>query len=508
MEKKILFEANNLSKSFGGTLALDDVSIKVYEGEIVGIIGENGAGKSTLLKIIQGVQPPSSGSMMLRGREYAPRNPRESSEAGAGMVFQEQSLINNLTVGQNIFFSREKEFAKFGFVQWKKVYRQTEAVLKSLRLDYIKPNIKVLELDYADRQMVEIAKVINNSKQHALEKSLILLDEPTSVLNEEESEHLFEEMKKIKKEGNSIVFISHRLNEVLAVSDRIYVMKNGRNSGEMLNVNIDQSVLYEAMVGKETSHEYYHLDRQTPPDDEVVLNVEDLGLFGRFKGVSFDLHKGEVLALCGVVGSGNEEVCACLCGVKKPTSGKMKLFGKSVVMQNPSVSLKKGVISVPKWRNEEGVIGMMSIYDNVSLSNLDNVKSGMIISQKKQIKYAKGWADKLRIKCFDVKDEVQRLSGGNMQKVVFSRVLGSGAKILILNHPTRGVDIGAKGDIYSLIRDVTEQGISVILLGDTLEECIGLASNIIVMKDGYVTQKFSAVPDKKPEQAQIIRYMV
>lgn len=508
MEKKILFEANNLSKVFGGSLALDDVSIKVYEGEIVGLIGENGAGKSTLLKIIQGVQPPSSGSMMLRGREYAPKNPRESAAAGAGMVFQEQSLINNLTVGQNIFFSREKEFAKFGFVRWKKVYRQTQAVLKSLQLDYIKPEIKVLELDYADRQMVEIAKVINNSKRHAREKSLILLDEPTSVLNEEESGHLFAEMRKIKEEGNSIIFISHRLNEVLAVSDRIYVMKNGRNSGEMPNVNLDQSVLYEAMVGKGTSREYYHLDRQTVPAREVVLSVEGLGLFGRFKDVSFDLHQGEVLALCGVVGSGNEEVCACLCGVKKPTSGKIKLFGKSADLQNPSDSLRKGIISVPKWRNEEGVIGMMSIYDNISLSNLDNVKSGLVVSRKKQIQYAREWVDKLRIKCSDVKDEVQRLSGGNMQKVVFSRVLGSKAKILVLNHPTRGVDVGAKGDIYSLIRDVTEQGISVILLGDTLAECIGLAGNIIVMKDGYVTRKFSAAADGKPEQAQIIRYMV
>lgn len=508
MERQLLFEANNISKVFGGTHALDDVSIKIFEGEIVGLIGENGAGKSTLLKIIQGVQPQTSGSMILRGRNYAPKNPKESIDSGAGMVFQEQSLINNLTVGQNIFLSREKEFMKFGVVQWSKMYKKAGEILSQLNLEHIKPHVKVLELGYADRQMVEIAKVFNNSKRDTQEKSLILLDEPTSVLSDKEIENLFSEMRRMKEDGNSIVFISHRLDEVLRISDRIYVLKNGKNSSEMLTEDADHSKLYEAMVGKETSHEYYHIAQQPVPEEEVVLKVENLGLFGHFKNISFDLHRGEVLALCGVVGSGNEDVCACICGAKKPTAGRIELFGREVQMKDPAEALQNGILSIPKWRNAEGVIGLMSLYDNVNLSNYTEVKKGLFISQKRQVDYAQEWVEKLNIKCRSVKADVLRLSGGNMQKVVFARVLSSGAKVLILSYPTRGVDVGAKEDIYALIRDVTSQGISVLLLGDTLEECIGLASNILVMKDGYATYSVGAPGDNKPEQTQIIRHMV
>lgn len=508
MEKKLLFEAQDISKSFLGTQALQNVSLNIYEGEIVGLIGENGAGKSTLLKIIQGVQSPSSGKMFLRGKSYAPKNPKESNEAGAGMVFQEQSLITNLTVGQNIFFSRENEFKKMGLIQWKKVYRETTKVLKSLHLEYIKPNIKVLELDFADRQMVEIAKVINNSRTNTYEKSLILLDEPTSVLNEKECRQLFDEMRKIKEEGNAVVFISHRLDEVLNVSDRIYVFKNGRNVGEFENKEVDEALLYEAMVGKESSNEYYHIAQQIKQKDEVVLNVNDMGLFGRFKHVSFDLHKGEILGICGAVGSGKEDVCACICGDCSPTSGSIKILGNKVNMKSPADALKNGILSVPKWRNEEGILGILSIYENISLSNLDNVKTGIFIIKEKQIKQANEWIKKLNIKCSDAAEEVQQLSGGNVQKVVFCRVLASGANLLVLYHPTRGVDVGAKEEIYALIRKMTKEGISIILLGDTLEECIGLSSSIIVMKDGYISHSLSANPGNKPGQSDIVKYMV
>lgn len=381
-------------------------------------------------------------------------------------------------------------------------------MLKSLHLEHIKPRKKVFELDFADRQMVEIAKVINNSRMHPDEKSLILLDEPTSVLNDAECQRLFEEMQKLKAAGNGVVFISHRLDEVLEVSDRIYVFKNGENVIDMVNENVDQAQLYEAMVGKESENEYYHTAEQTDYTDEVVLSVENLGCFGKFKNVSFDLHKGEILAICGVVGSGKEEVCGCITGDLKATSGTMKVGGEKVKFKKPTDALKKSILSVPKWRNDEGILGTRSIGENISLSNMDNIKKGMFLSKKKQTDLAEEWIKTLRIKCNGPAEEVQQLSGGNVQKVVFARVLSSGADVVILNHPTRGVDIGAKEEIYDLIRKITNQGRSVLLLGDTIEECIGLASNIIVMKDGRIEKWLEAPKDAKPTQTDIVKYMV
>ena len=508
MERTLLFSASNISKAFGGTQALEDVSLELFSGEIVGLIGENGAGKSTLLKIIQGVQPPDSGTMALRGNRFAPQNPKESGNAGISMVFQEQSLITNLTVGQNIFFAREKEFRKFGIVQWGKLYKETEAVLKSLGLDYINPRKRVIELDFADRQMVEIAKAINNSRTNPEEKSLILLDEPTSVLNEKECSQLFEEIRKLKADGNAVVFISHRLDEVLKISDRICIFKNGKKVGDMANKNVDETNLYEMMVGKESSAEYYHIDKQIVPEDEVVLGLKGLGLFGSFKNISFDLKKGEVFGICGVAGSGIEDICACVCGNKKPTSGTISVFGKQAKLDSPAKALKYGILSVPKWRNEEGIMGMLSISDNITMSNFEKIRSGPLLSPAKQKEQANEWVGKLDIKCPNASVAVQQLSGGNVQKVVFARVLASGAKIIVLNHPTRGVDVGAKEEIYSLIRDITKSGISVIILGDTIEECIGMSNRIMVMKDGYMTKMVDACPENKPEQSEIIRHMV
>jgi ribose transport system ATP-binding protein len=280
------------------------------------------------------------------------------------------------------------------------------------------------------------------------------------------------------------------------------------NVAALENKNVEQSMLYETMVGKESSSEYYQTDRQTQYENNVVLSVRHLGLFGKFKDVSFDLHRGEVLGICGVIGSGKEEVCACITGDERRTFGTIQLFGMNVVINSPADALKKGILSVPKWRNEEGVFGTMSISENISMSNLNNVTAKLLLSTKKQKDFTKKWIDRLRIKCPEPRTEVQQLSGGNVQKVVFARVLSSGAKILILNHPTRGVDVGAKEEIYSIIRDMTGRGVSVILLSDTLEECIGLSNNILVMKDGHVSNYLNASADSKPTQKEILRYMV
>ena len=322
MEKKLLFSAKNITKSFYGTQALKGVDLDIYEGEVVGLIGENGAGKSTLLKIIIGVQPQTSGEMTMHGKPFAPADPMAANKEGIGMVFQEQSLIVNLSVGHNIFFGHEKDFMKMGFINWKKMYEESKKVLEEVNCGYINPKKKVIDLNFATRQMVEIAKVVNMTKSgHDDQKCLILLDEPTSVLNEAEVQNLFTEVRKLTAKGHAVVFVSHRLDEVLEISDRVYVYKDGENAGNMDIKDATEEKLYAAMVGHETTTEYYHLADQRKAGEEVVLETKDLGLSGVFKHCNIKLHKGEILGLCGVVGSGKEEICSVICGDEKPSSG-------------------------------------------------------------------------------------------------------------------------------------------------------------------------------------------
>ncbi len=509
MEKKLLFSAKNITKSFYGTQALKGVDLDIYEGEVVGLIGENGAGKSTLLKIIIGVQPQTSGEMTMHGRPFAPADPMAANKEGIGMVFQEQSLIVNLSVGQNLFFGHEKDFMRMGFVNWKKMYEESKKVLEEVNCGYINPKKKVIDLNFATRQMVEIAKVVNLTKSgHDDQKCLILLDEPTSVLNEEEVQNLFKEVRKLTAKGHAVVFVSHRLDEVLEISDRIYVYKDGENAGNMDIKDATEEKLYAAMVGRETTTEYYHLADQKPAGKEVVLETKDLGLSGVFKHCNIKLHKGEILGICGVVGSGKEEICSVICGDEKPSSGELYVNGKKVDYSSPANALHDGILMIPKERHAEGIVRNLSVADNMALSNATLLSEHGVVSKKKVNDQADEWIERLRIKTSGREAELISLSGGNQQKVVFARALASQADIIILNHPTRGVDVGAKEEIYALTREVVAQGKSVILLGDTLDECIGMSNRVIVMKDGLITGEFQADAGEKPSQVSIVSLMM
>lgn len=503
-----VFYASGITKVFGGTRALKGVDLAVRPGEVVGLVGENGAGKSTLLKIIIGAQPQTEGTLEMHGKTYAPKNPMDGNKNGVGMVFQEQSLIVNLNVAQNIFFGHENEFKTAGIVNWPKMNKAALEVMAAVDITDISPTKKVSDLNFATRQMIEIAKVMNVTKQSGVEHCLILLDEPTSVLNEAETQNLFKQVRKITALGHSVIFVSHRLNEILELTDRIYVYKDGMSAGDLDTADATEAKLYELMVGKSSTTEYYHLDQQTVPSSEAVLEVEDLGLHGVFKHVNFTLHKGEVLGLCGVVGSGVEEVCEVICGDEKPSFGKIRLAGKEIKFSSPKVALEKGILMVPKERHFEGIVATLSVEENIALSNSKKLAIGPYVSAKAVRKQADDWIEKMRIKTSGPRAPLTSLSGGNQQKVVFSRALVSGADVVILNHPTRGVDVGAKEEIYSLIRNMTNEGKAVIVLGDTLDECIGLSSRLIVLKDGLVTGEFECTADNKPSQVEVVSLMM
>lgn len=508
MEQQVLFSCREITKDFGGMRALDHVNMEIHAGEIIGLIGENGAGKSTLLKIIMGFQPQTSGDMLVNGQVFAPKSTKDANQNGIGMVYQEQSLITNLTVAQNIFFGFEKRFSKLGYVNWRKLNQEAKQILEESGSGQIRPDRKVIELNFATRQMVEIAKVFNSVRMSKAKKYLILLDEPTSLLNDSEIKILFEQVRRLKAEGHSIIFVSHRLDEVLELTDRIYVFKDGKCVNETRTDSADEGKLYELMVGRSTTGEYYKLDRQVIPQADVLMEVEGLGLEGYFKNVSFKLHKGEALGICGVVGSGKEELCAVLLGDERPTAGTIRVRDKVCKFGSPNDALRNGIVAIPKERRIEGIVGMRSVGENIAISSLRRIEKMGVILPKTVDQLGRNWIERLSIKCMGTDEPVQSLSGGNAQKVVFARAMESGCSILILNHPTRGVDVGAKEEIYSLIRDITAKGVAVVVLGDTLDECIALSSRILVMKDGLVTNSFDAPVGDKPSQVEIIKNMM
>ncbi|HIV23377.1 MAG TPA: sugar ABC transporter ATP-binding protein [Candidatus Merdiplasma excrementigallinarum] len=504
---EVLFETKGIGKTYGTNTVLHDIDMKIHSGEVIGLIGENGAGKSTLMKIISGVDTPSMGEMFYMGKPYTATSIINANKQGIGMVFQEQSLVANLTIAQNIYLGREKKYSKAGLVNWNKMNKDAKTALERVDIK-VDPGKKVRDIDMATREMVEIAKVLDVVTEVADGHAIILLDEPTTVLSDDEIQEMYVQIRKMKAAGNGIVFISHHLDEILEITDTIYVFKDGEQTAVFPTKEASLDILYEKMVGRATTGEFYVEAQQTTPSDKVVLEVDDLSLFGVFNHVSFKLHEGEVLGFAGLDGSGAEDVCNCLVGQVAPTEGRILLNGVEKKFGNSYQARKNGILSVPKDRRDEGIIGILSIEDNISISSWNNMKKGGILSGKRIRETAYKWIKEAGIKCTGPKERISQLSGGNAQKVIFARALESGCKVLILNHPTRGVDVGAKQEIYRLVREMTAAGHAIIVIGDTLDECLGLASNVIVFRDGLISGSFECPVYKKPSQQEVVQFMM
>ena len=500
-----VLEVDQINKSFPGVKALDDVSFKIDRGEVVGLIGENGAGKSTLLKILNGVYQPDSGSVRVDGHAATLDTPRHAFDSGIAMVFQEQSVIPTLTVAENIFLGREQEFIRYGLISKSAMNAAARVELEKVRLD-IDPATACSKLTFAQRQMVEIAKAL--SLDTRIEGHItILLDEPTSVLESREVELLYSIVRSMRDRA-SIVFISHRLEEVLEICDRIYVMRDGRMVAEMPAKGATVSELHKHMVGRQLHHEYYREARQSEPGDEIIIEASGLGKTGAFRNVSFRLHAGEVLGIAGVIGSGREDLARCISGHITPDSGTFSVRGKALRLRNAGDALSNSIGLAPAERKVEGLVAQYSVAENMTLSALPRFSNAGIIRFDEERAEANRWVDRLQIKTPSISTMTSSLSGGNQQKVVLAKWRIAGVDVLVLDHPTRGIDVGAKEDVYELVRDITNDGLAVILLGDTLDEVIGLSSRIIVMRDGAVTAEFDAPAGAKPEQVEIVQYMV
>jgi ribose transport system ATP-binding protein len=354
--------------------------------------------------------------------------------------------------------------------------------------------------------MVEMAKVLTlEERVHG--HLVVLLDEPTAVLEQAEISTLFSRVRALKNRA-SFVFVSHRLDEVLEISDRVYVMKNGEVVAELQSAEATVSELHHLMVGRGLQSEYYRESKQRPYSDDVILAVEKLTSSGNYREVSFELHQGEILGIAGVIGSGREAMCRTLFGFMKPTSGQIIVQGKPVRFNGPTSAVDHGIGYIPQERRVEGLALYLSVAVNMTLASLGNVLKHGIIDYKGEQVLAHDWVQRLAIRTPSTRAMTLNLSGGNQQKVILAKWLNAQSKILILDHPTRGLDVGAKEEVYELVRELTNQGVSVILIADTLEETIGLSHTILVMRDGVVTQRFEAPPGHKPEQVDLIEYMV
>lgn len=500
-----VLEVSNVSKSFPGVKALDNVSFHINKGEVVGLIGENGAGKSSLLKVLNGIYQPDEGKVLVDGREITITSPRHAFDSGIAMVFQEQSILPTLTVAENIFLGREEEFLRYGLISKSRMNAAAAEELKKVHLS-THPAMRCAELSFADRQMIEIAKALSLDSRIKTDVT-ILLDEPTSVLEQKEIELLFRIISDLKQRA-SIVFISHRLEEVLEISDRVYVMRDGQIVQELAAKNATVKELHQHMVGRQLHHEYYREARQTTPSAKTVLECVDLNKDGVFSNISFELHEGEVLGIAGVIGSGREDLARCLAGHTSPDGGNLLIDGTAVHFGATYDATANGVGLVPSERKVEGLVAPFSVAENMTLAALPKFVSGGIISFSAENKAAADWIARLKIKTPSTATMAGSLSGGNQQKVVLAKWRIAGVRVLILDHPTRGIDVGSKEDVYELVRDMTAEGLAVILLGDTLDEVIGLSNRILVMRDGEITARFEAPPGGKPTQVELVRHMV
>ncbi len=484
MDPQIILDIEHVTKRFPGVTALDDVSLQIRRGEIHGICGENGAGKSTLMKILAGVYPHGSyeGVIRLDGKElrFAESSIRQAIRAGIAIVYQELTLVPTMTVGANIFLGKEP--VRFGRINWNRLYADTRTILATYRLD-ISPHAVVGRLGVGKQQMAEIAKALSEDAR------LLILDEPTSALSRQEVEKLMEILRTLRGHGVTILYISHKLDEFFRLADRVTVMRDGRVVATEPTAALTVERTVSLMVGREMKERFPGGDRRP---GEVILRVEDLhaddpNSVGRevLKGVSFDLRRGEILGIAGLMGSGRTELVTTLFGeYGVVTSGRVELEGRTLRVGSARQAMEAGISLVPEDRKQLGLVLMQSVLENIALPNLDRFSSFLRINRNAALREALKYSSSLAIKAPSLDVPVESLSGGNQQKVVISKWLMSQPRVLILDDPTRGIDVGAKFEIYKLMNSLAEGGVSIIMISSELEEVLGMSDRVLVMCAG------------------------
>ena len=475
-----LVELKNISKTFPGVKALENVGFSIEAGEIHALIGENGAGKSTLIKILSGVyQPDIGGEMILGGRVFESLTPLEALQSEIAVIYQDFSLFPNLTVMENIALEQSVK-NNDTVVDWKKMEKISRDALDQLGLS-IEPDMVLGELSAAKQQLVAIARsLVNNAR-------LLILDEPTSSLSKNEVKKLFEIMRSLRGKGMALLFISHKLDELFAVSDKFTILRDGKYIGTYSEEELDDEQLISLMVGRKIEYTIYPKNKR----DEPLLEVKGFSKKGNFKDIDFTLHKGEILGLTGLVGAGRTEVAEAIFGLNPPEAGTMLLDGEPLENRSPSDAVNAGFSFVPENRLQEGLVLSKSIEDNIALTMLDALsRRSTLIDRRKKKELTRTWMDKLEIRPNIPEMLTSKLSGGNQQRVVISKWLATDPKVLIVDEPTNGIDIGAKSEIHQLLRNLAAEGLGIIIISSELPEILAIADRVAVMRHGRITAEF------------------
>lgn len=471
-----MLEAVAVSKSFPGVQALRDVSLRVAPGEVVAVVGENGAGKSTLMKILAGVQGPDVGTLRLDGREVRFADVDAAQRAGIVLIHQELNLAEGLDVAANIFLGREPRFGgPLGLIS-SRIYAEAAEIMKRLGLD-CSPRDLVASLSLGQRQLVEIARALS------LKSKYLIFDEPTSSLTEREAERLFAVIRQLKSDGVGILYISHRLKEVCALSDRAVVLRDGANAGDLATGEITHQSLIARMVGRELK-QFFHREHAASSSAAPIAQIRDLRWSpSQSVGISFDIHPGEVVGLAGLMGAGRTELAETLFGLRRRITGEVKVAGNTLEVRSATDAVAAGVLLVPEDRRRQGLVIDFSIRDNIGLPSLGVWNRAGFVDTRRENDTAVALREKLNIRTPDVGKTVGLLSGGNQQKVVLGKWLAREPKLLLLDEPTRGVDVGAKSEIYAIVDELARRGVAVLMISSDLEEIIGVSDRVLVMHE-------------------------
>jgi len=471
-------QMSGISKRFPGVIALDSVDLHIARGEVVALVGENGAGKSTLMKILAGIHQPDSGEIWIKGAPVVIPSPRESSRHGIAIIHQELEVIDSLDIAGNIFLGREPTRGPLRLLDRRKIEADTAAVLDRLNLQ-LSPRTLVRDLSTAHQQMVEIARAIS------LQSDILIMDEPTSSLTLSETEQLMQVVKDLRAGGVSIIYISHRLSEVQELADRVVVLRDGKNAGILEREEISHDRMVQLMVGRELNRFYASggAARQ-----EVCFEVKRMRT-RRYPNcdVSLSVRRGEILGLAGLVGAGRSELAAAIFGVELPLSGAVEIEGESIEIQSPRDAIRRGVYLIPEDRRNSGLITAMTVRENITLPAMERYSSAGFIRRSAEEAVAQKMCGELKIKTPSIETTVSSLSGGNQQKVVLSKWLSLDPKVILFDEPTRGIDVGAKAEIYQLMRRLADQGVAILMISSDMEEILGNSDRVAVMHEGRIS---------------------
>lgn len=492
MEDYVL-QLEGVSKIFPGVKALDNVNFKLKAGEIHALMGENGAGKSTFIKVMTGVHQPEEGKIYLDGKEVSFKNTNDSKKAGIAAIYQHSTSYPDLSVTENIFLGHEYTAGKINYLNWKKMNSEANQLLEKIGANFDSRRI-MGELSVAQQQIVEIAKALSQNAR------IIIMDEPTASLTINESEELYKIAEDLRDQGKSIIFISHRFEDMYRLASKVSVLRDSKYIGTWDVDKISNHDLIVAMVGREINTLF---PKKELVIGDTVLKVNNLSRTGYFKDINFEVKRGEIVALTGLVGAGRTEIVETIYGLEKHDEGSIELMGETFIPKSPSHALENGIGLLSENRHEGGLITELEIYKSITLTNLRKMTNRFWINSQEEFEVAKTFGERVNVKANSIFDKVSNLSGGNQQKVVLAKILTSFLRVIILDEPTKGVDVGAKAAMYEIMGELAEKGYGVILVSSEMPEVLGMSDRIIVIKEGKVSAELNT---KNTSQEEILQY--